>query len=320
MKRLLLITMLFVTFELFADGFKLIEFRKLPADFHAERNSVMDIDMEYCTALRVECDIPLELNLKQKIYKKENIDSNSSYFFVSHKEKQITFTATNHKSLTVDVPNEGLQRGVVFYVRLESREIKESEPEEVNTSTITERLKPEVQIDKPSDVSEVFFYEEFSKIEEGMIPEDWIGGSTLAVKPSIRANQMCLANFQKGKHHFVVPDIPFSEDWKLDFHVLHKSTKRESFMKFKIGTIEVKYITNYTTSIIAINGINTGNRVPPQNQINLITIEKEGSVIRLYINTEKIHTIRVENFEKPTSFSFYSSVSFEIYKLEGMKL
>ena len=70
MKKLFILTLLFVTFGLFANEFKLIEFRKLPADFHAERNSVSDIDMEYCTALRVECDVPLELNLKQKVYKK----------------------------------------------------------------------------------------------------------------------------------------------------------------------------------------------------------------------------------------------------------
>ena len=114
MKKILIFTLLFVTFGLFANEFKLIEFRKLPADFHAERNSVTDIDLEYCAALRVECDIPIDINLKQKVYKKDKIDSNSNYFFVSHKEKQITFSSPKYESLTVNVPTQGLKKGVVF--------------------------------------------------------------------------------------------------------------------------------------------------------------------------------------------------------------
>ena len=120
MKKLLTLTLLLLAFGLFANEFRLIEFRKLPADFHAERNSVNDMDREYCTALKVESDIPTELNLKQKVYKKENIEPGVYYFFVTHKEKQITFTAPNFDPLTVDVPKGGLKKGVVYYVRLES--------------------------------------------------------------------------------------------------------------------------------------------------------------------------------------------------------
>ncbi len=117
---LILITMLIVCTSIFANEFKLIEFRKLAADFHAERNSVEDMDMEYCTALRVESEIPSSLGLKQKVYKKENVESGIYYFFITHKEKQITFTAPSFQQLTVDVPEKGLERGVVYYVKLES--------------------------------------------------------------------------------------------------------------------------------------------------------------------------------------------------------
>ncbi len=120
MKKVLIFTLLLVAFGLFANEFKLIEFRKLPADFHAERNSAEDMDREYCTAIKVESDIPAELNLKQKVYKKENIEPGVYYFFVTHKEKQITFTAPKYESLTVDVPAKGLKKGVVYYVKLES--------------------------------------------------------------------------------------------------------------------------------------------------------------------------------------------------------
>ena len=120
MKNLFLIAVLVVSLSLTANEFKLIEFRKLPADFHAERNSVEDMDREYCAALKVESDLPAELNLKQKVYKKEEAGAGTCYFFVSHKEKQITFTATQYEPLTVDVPFEGLKKGVVYYVKLET--------------------------------------------------------------------------------------------------------------------------------------------------------------------------------------------------------
>jgi len=119
-KGLILITLLIVCTSIFANEFKLIEFRKLAADFHAERNSVEDMDMDYCTALRVETEIPSSLGLKQKVYKKENVESGIYYFFITHKEKQITFTAPNFQPLTVDVPKKGLEKGVVYYVKLES--------------------------------------------------------------------------------------------------------------------------------------------------------------------------------------------------------
>lgn len=327
MKRLLLITLLFVAVGLFAKELRLIEFRRLPSDFHAERNSVMDIDKEYCTTLRVECDIPLDVNLKQKVYKKENIDSNSNYFFVSHKEKQITFTAPDHKQLTVDVPDNGLKRGVVFYVRLESMEIVESEPEEKITPPVTKILEPEVLIEKPASDSEIFYFEDFSKIEEGLIPEKWIGGSTLAVSSSKKkANGKCLRNFKKGKHQFTIPNISFPDNWKFEIQLLHSykdyRKDRNYNVKLKIGYIEVKYEI-YRRSFqkdktkLSFNGINTGKGIPSSNQVNLITIEKTGSVIKLFVNSEKVKTIRIENYEKPTTLTFSSSINFGIYKLEG---
>jgi PEGA domain len=119
MKKILIIVLLFVVGSVFANEFKLIEFRKLPADFHAERNSVEDMDRDYCTALKIESDVPVDLSLKQKVYKKEKLEATVNYFFVTHKEKQITFTAPKFTPLTVDVPEDGLKKGVVYYVKLE---------------------------------------------------------------------------------------------------------------------------------------------------------------------------------------------------------
>lgn len=113
---------LLLSMNLFAKEFELIEFRILHKDFKAEMSPVMDIDGQFCAALRVESEVPTDLSLDQKIYKKEEIKSGEYYFFISYKEKNITFKAPNYKTLAVPVPDNGLIMGKVYYVRLKSKE------------------------------------------------------------------------------------------------------------------------------------------------------------------------------------------------------
>lgn len=123
-----------VSTSLFAMRFELEEFRKLSADFKAEMEPITDMDMNYCSVLKVEVDRPIDLSLKQKIYKKENIDEDEFYFYVSSREDHITFQAPNFVPLTVDVPKRGLKIGTTYYVHLATLEDVEVtinvEPEE----------------------------------------------------------------------------------------------------------------------------------------------------------------------------------------------
>ncbi len=111
-----------VSTSLFALRFELEEFRKLSADFKAESEPITDMDMNYCSVLKVEVDRPIDLSLKQKIYKKENIDEDEFYFYVSSREDNITFQAPHFVPLTVDVPKGGLKIGTTYYVRLATLE------------------------------------------------------------------------------------------------------------------------------------------------------------------------------------------------------
>jgi len=120
MKKICLFLIVVFFISLNALEFNLKEFRELPSDFQAQMEPVNDLDMEYCTVLRVESDVPEELSLKQKIYKKEIILPGEYYFYITHTEKDITFEAPEYLSLTVDVPTEGLKKGLVYYVRLET--------------------------------------------------------------------------------------------------------------------------------------------------------------------------------------------------------
>ena len=120
MKKIMVISLLFITLAAFANEFNLLKFRALAADFQAERNSVQDMDGNYCSAIKIESDFTDQISLKQKVYQKEVGEDGVIYFYISHLEEQITFTAPNHKPLTIDVPKNGLKKGKVYYARLES--------------------------------------------------------------------------------------------------------------------------------------------------------------------------------------------------------
>ena len=114
-------SLIFSTY-IYAMRFELEGFRKLSADFKAEMEPITDMDMNYCSVLKVEVDRPIDLSLKQKIYKKENIDEDGFYFYVSSREDHITFQAPNFVPLTVDVPKGGLKIGTTYYVHLATLE------------------------------------------------------------------------------------------------------------------------------------------------------------------------------------------------------
>jgi len=113
---------------LMARDFELVEFRVLHKDFKAEMSPVMDIDGQVCAALRVECDNAISIGLDQKVYKVEEIKAGEYYFYITYKEKKITFKSPNHNPLTVDVPDNGLIMGKVYYVRLKSVESADQTP------------------------------------------------------------------------------------------------------------------------------------------------------------------------------------------------
>lgn len=143
MRNFYFVLILILFASLYALEFNVVEFRELPSDFHAQMESELDLDMEYCTVLRIESDIPSELSLKQKIYKKEIIQPGEYYFYITHKEKSITFEAPEYLPLTVNVPQSGFKKGVVYYLRLESiREVQV-------TKTIPE---PEIESETQSNI------------------------------------------------------------------------------------------------------------------------------------------------------------------------
>jgi len=103
-----------------ASEFKLVDFRPLRSDFKAEAAPVMDLDGNYCTVLRVDGTLPPGFSLEEKVYKKEKTSSGEIYFYISAREKEVTFTAPGFSPLTVSPPDGSFVLGQVYYVRLKT--------------------------------------------------------------------------------------------------------------------------------------------------------------------------------------------------------
>ncbi len=169
-----------------------------------------------------------------------------------------------------------------------------------------------------TNADSIFFYEDFTGIEEGLIPDQWIGGSTLAVKSSdLNRRTNVLANFKKGNHNVTVPDIPFPDNWRFDIEFFY-TTDRYFFNPFvlKIGDVKASFYRHQSF----LNDINAHKPAPKGNQINLVSVVKSGSVIKLFVNTERIKMIRMESFESPTGLSISYTGDFSVFRLKGTKL
>lgn len=118
MKKLILIIML-LFISLYSSELEVTEFKKLANDYHAVTNPVFDFDKQYCTAFKIEFSNCQLLSLDQKIFKKEIINENECYFYISHNEQKLTFKTTQNKSVTINVPKNGLIMGMVYYIKLE---------------------------------------------------------------------------------------------------------------------------------------------------------------------------------------------------------
>ncbi|MBU8923009.1 MAG: CsgG/HfaB family protein [Bacteroidales bacterium] len=163
----------------------------------------------------------------------------------------------------------------------------------------------------------IFFYEDFSKIEEGMLPNGWIGGVKMAVLQSkIKKDGNCLTNFKKGPYSFAIPSIDFPENWMFKFIVSYGNSNN---FNFKIGN-EIEVVFHESYGSIFFNGMNIRSKPPKQYQEFMFCVEKIGDVIKLYVNGNKIYVIRINNLERPRAITFSVGQTFEIYKLEGIRI
>ncbi|MCD6234739.1 MAG: hypothetical protein J7K63_06865 [Candidatus Marinimicrobia bacterium] len=107
---------------LWGRSFTILEFRELQSDFKAQTAPELDMDMNYCSVLRVESTRAVEISLKEKTYRTEKIGPGKFYFYFSSREKFLTLQSHSYESLTIEPPERGFKPGVVYFLRVDTRD------------------------------------------------------------------------------------------------------------------------------------------------------------------------------------------------------
>lgn len=153
-----------------------------------------------------------------------------------------------------------------------------------------------LKTDSDSVPENIFYFENFSDVEDGLIPEGWIGGSTIGVK---NGN---LTNFQDGNHSFTIPNIKFPENFILEIKMKNKSSCC-GVIEFNIGNLSLGLNTNgeswLNESKFRIGKILFYVRPGDFLWINktiTVQLKKKGPVFKLFIDKKEFALCRLPNF------------------------
>ena len=194
--------------------------------------------------------------------------------------------------------------------------MKESKPTVIEKK---ETEKPEkISVEKKSIVDKrVFFKEDFSEIEEGMAPKDWIGCEHLMVRKKSRSGRKYLTPFEKGSKKISIQKINFTKNFRID--IIGKFPRKYNTEKniiVSIGNLKA-IVGNYGVSLGDTKGKGEAKTITD------ISIVKQGPLFKLYIDGGQKVLARYPNFTLPTSlivdFSS-SSVDFELYEISCTNL
>jgi hypothetical protein len=144
----------FLTTVTLATEFKVLDFQEGQMDMRGTVRPYKDMNADLCAVLRVESDVPGDLNLTDvQVYHRDKESAGVYYFYVSFRERHVTLTSDGYLPLTYKIP-EQMAKGKVYIVRIKSfGQIAEPQSE----LPVTIRVEPtgsDIRIDdKAVDVS-----------------------------------------------------------------------------------------------------------------------------------------------------------------------
>lgn len=189
---------------------------------------------------------------------------------------------------------------------------------EVISAAPTGKLPAKKLEKKPTGkAGEIFFEEDFSEVEAGMIPEGWIGGEKLMVKSDGR--QKFLTNFEKVDQKFTVDNVKFPKNFKFEWVIFVMGGEDHHV---NIGNLPISIaIGNYGKGMypkMAESRKEIGGNY--KDKTMKISLEKRGDVFRLLVDGNEAILARYPDFKIPTSFSFELESGFKLYKIIGTDL
>ena len=180
---------------------------------------------------------------------------------------------------------------------------------------ITEKAVNKPVKEKVSGVGRIFYEQDFSDVNEGNIPNKWIGGESLIVSSDGR--QKYITPFEGQNHSFSVVDVDFPEDFKLEW-ILQTPPPGWWGHTAIIGDVKIKIYNNGRSVLMNNTAKNIDNIAGKTIKISL---EKYSGVFKLFIDGRQIMITRYPRYRSPKGFSFeFNFLQFKLYKIIGISL
>ena len=184
----------------------------------------------------------------------------------------------------------------------------------------TEKPEKKTAENKTTVDKRIFFMEDFSEVEDGCFPKNWIGGETLMVTSDGR--QKFLTPFEKSSNHnFIVSSIEFPKNFKFEWVINCGSRGHmNQHHSVKLGNVTIKIGDGYHSNRAMMNNTNKEYQCVA-GKIIRVSFKKMGDVCKLFIDDKEIIMARYTNFIKPTGVSFeIHPTTFKLYRIIGTEL
>ncbi len=170
--------------------------------------------------------------------------------------------------------------------------------------------------------NDYFYYEDFAQVQDGHVPESWIGGDKTLVRR--QGKTRVLTNFEglkdRTRQKLTIMNVPFPEDFRLEW-TYKQVTGCDHWLE--VGAIRVFVGMCWGMSRNVIYKLGESQKVIPgglRGQRVPFAIEKRGSVVRLYAYGNEILVTRYQSAARPSSISLTAESTFELHQIVGRRL
>lgn len=182
----------------------------------------------------------------------------------------------------------------------------------------------EQSVKESKDAKKIFLYQNFSDIEEGLTPENWIVSENILVELK-DGESILTSNPAQEQNKITIPELEFPEDFSISFKAKMEDNGQ---LTIKLSNHVFTFGLSQKSNIYYINKANKRLNENFGGQTTNFTIKKEGMVFRLFVNGVKKIVKKIPGFEKPETIEinfigaqyYRAFANFELYDIKGKAL
>jgi hypothetical protein len=164
-----------------------------------------------------------------------------------------------------------------------------------------------------------FFYEDFSAIAEGELPQGWSGDDSLMVKSSGRARSLVKVGGDWHDAFAVIPGVRLPENFQIEVDGDLGTKGTDSAIVLEFGTLALRFnydgnlLRSRATMLDISANVNSAGRT-------VFALQKRGSVLSVLVNGSSILVKRVSNLTIPSTLRIGVNQYARVYRVRGFSL